>query len=488
MNKTRVFISSTCYDLSQVRRDLESFVADIGFEPVLSDSPSLAIPSGLDTIEVCKWLVHASDVFVLIIGGRYGSTDAASGKSVTNIEYETALATGMPIYAFVDRDVWVQREVFARFRAMVETGDLSEGKLQEALGRKIEDPRVFDFIDQVGQARRDSWLHEFSTADDIVTTLKRSWSLLVKELLTGHRTGRGHRTEPGRPELSLRWLLPGSTKSEVRIVDAASTFDLAVLGEQVQRLRPSPDEIAIAKRCAEKAWPESLRSMSDLESFLKNLDEIERLAQEQPSLLRWRLHLLARGLTPALAVSNSGSCPADEIVVFIQGNGFRTVFAEVGDATSINLSLPERRPANIQRLLEGRAPTRFAFLAEVQAGEASDDSFESDDSRDDSPDAVVESPVRVVHDSAGSVITGENIYYNVGAAHRPEVEFAIEDGALRLDLAGRLKHNLSRRADPEQRLLYPLLDVGEEVDLNYQIHADNLPTPARGVLRIRGSG
>lgn len=133
MSKTRVFISSTCYDLNQIRRDLERFIIDIGHEPVLSDSRDVSVPPGLDPIECCKWLVQSSDIFVLIIGGRYGSTAPGTEKSITNIELDVAIDCNMPIYAFVDSEVWLKRPVYSQFRQMVSTGHLPESKLNEVL-------------------------------------------------------------------------------------------------------------------------------------------------------------------------------------------------------------------------------------------------------------------------------------------------------------------------------------------------------------------
>lgn len=43
MAKPRVFISSTFYDLKQVRSSLETFVRDLGFDPVLSEKVVLHI-------------------------------------------------------------------------------------------------------------------------------------------------------------------------------------------------------------------------------------------------------------------------------------------------------------------------------------------------------------------------------------------------------------------------------------------------------------
>ena len=40
MAKPRVFISSTCYDLKEIRSQIREFIFDYGYEPILSESPS----------------------------------------------------------------------------------------------------------------------------------------------------------------------------------------------------------------------------------------------------------------------------------------------------------------------------------------------------------------------------------------------------------------------------------------------------------------
>jgi hypothetical protein len=78
-----VFVSSTSYDLDQIRADLKQFIEGFGYEAVLSEYPSFPIDPDMRTVENCLRAVdqHA-DVFVLVVGGRYGSqTD--EGKSVT---------------------------------------------------------------------------------------------------------------------------------------------------------------------------------------------------------------------------------------------------------------------------------------------------------------------------------------------------------------------------------------------------------------------
>ena len=100
-----VMISSTYYDLRQVRADLEQFLTrDLGYQALLSEFPSFPVDPDKTTIENCRARVEQNaDILVLVIGGRYGSVDAPSDKSVTNLEYLAARAKGIPIYAFVEK-------------------------------------------------------------------------------------------------------------------------------------------------------------------------------------------------------------------------------------------------------------------------------------------------------------------------------------------------------------------------------------------------
>ena len=101
MAKPRVFISSTYYDLRHIRASLEQFVGSLGYEPILSDKGAIAYTPDAALDESCYREVRNSDVFVLIVGGRYGSaTSEQEGlvptgfydqyDSITRQEYVTA--------------------------------------------------------------------------------------------------------------------------------------------------------------------------------------------------------------------------------------------------------------------------------------------------------------------------------------------------------------------------------------------------------------
>jgi len=165
-------ISSTYFDLKQVRQDLSAFLSDeLGFEVLLSEHSSFPVDPDADTIENCRRRVQEdADVLVLIIGGRYGAVSEDSNKSITNIEYLTAHARGIPIYAFVERDLLALLPVW-------------QARHDSEFGNGVEDPRVFEFIDLVRNRHR-SWTFGFEYAHEIVGALRQQIAYVTKTGIT----------------------------------------------------------------------------------------------------------------------------------------------------------------------------------------------------------------------------------------------------------------------------------------------------------------
>lgn len=96
-NKLQVFVSSTYSDLIDERQRAVEAILEAGH-----------IPAGMELFRagenikgtIQKW-IDDSDVYLLILGGRYGSIDSNTKKSYTQWEYEYAIDSGKPVFAIV---------------------------------------------------------------------------------------------------------------------------------------------------------------------------------------------------------------------------------------------------------------------------------------------------------------------------------------------------------------------------------------------------
>jgi hypothetical protein len=73
MARPRVFISSTFYDLRHIRSSLEGFIERLGYEAILSEKGKISYNPDLPLDESCYREASKADIFVLIVGGCYGS-------------------------------------------------------------------------------------------------------------------------------------------------------------------------------------------------------------------------------------------------------------------------------------------------------------------------------------------------------------------------------------------------------------------------------
>lgn len=146
----------------------------MGHEPVLSEYPNFPVSPNLNTVENCKAVVRSCDLFVLIVGGRRGSSDPASGKSITNLEYNTAIDQGISCLVFVNDVVMTLLPVWRKNPA----ADFTPG---------IDDPQVFRFVDAIASDQK--WIFRFSKASEIAEVLRNQLSVFLKTLLDRSRAG-----------------------------------------------------------------------------------------------------------------------------------------------------------------------------------------------------------------------------------------------------------------------------------------------------------
>ena len=84
MAHPRVFISSTYYDLKNVRADLERYIKDRGFDPVLNERGQIPYGNEEKLEEYCYREIENCDILVSIIGGRHGSSSSHDPYSISH--------------------------------------------------------------------------------------------------------------------------------------------------------------------------------------------------------------------------------------------------------------------------------------------------------------------------------------------------------------------------------------------------------------------
>ncbi|MGP8433733.1 DUF4062 domain-containing protein [Paraburkholderia fungorum] len=94
--KYQVFISSTYIDMQAERQAAVTAILEAGHIPA---GMELFAASDKAQMEVIKKWIDESDIFMLILGGRYGSVEPESGKSYIQREYEYAVERGKPFFA-----------------------------------------------------------------------------------------------------------------------------------------------------------------------------------------------------------------------------------------------------------------------------------------------------------------------------------------------------------------------------------------------------
>lgn len=173
MAKVKVFVSSTCYDLSQIRNDIKQCIIDLGHYPILSEMKDFPIDPQLSNTENCINAVkNEADIFVLIIGNKYGSI-LESGKSITNTEFLTAINKGIPIYTFA-------------LKQMTTLLPLWERNPDADFTHVADNNKVFEFLADV-RKKRGLWNFEFEKAQDITVILKDQLSNLFHEALLARK-------------------------------------------------------------------------------------------------------------------------------------------------------------------------------------------------------------------------------------------------------------------------------------------------------------
>jgi len=173
----RVFISSTFYDLKYIRENIRYFVKTLGYEPILSEEGSVYYDPTKHTQDSCLSEVPNCQLFVLIIGGRFGGTFKDAGQSITNAEYKEAIKLKIPVFSLVEQSVWAEHHVYVRNR---ENANVDPAKINYP---SVDNVRIFDFIDEVRKNTANNAIVPFKNFGDIEDYLRQQWAGMMFSFL-----------------------------------------------------------------------------------------------------------------------------------------------------------------------------------------------------------------------------------------------------------------------------------------------------------------
>ena len=150
----RIFISSTYVDMIPYRDALQTAITNCD---AVAYGMERFVPAPIRPLDRCYEEIAGSQIYVLLIGHRYGEIDKDTGKSYTELEYDKAKEIGLPILAFLldtekvgapekFRESDAQYSALVRFRSELKNSKeitvgefTSEKDLQEKATRAIKE-------------------------------------------------------------------------------------------------------------------------------------------------------------------------------------------------------------------------------------------------------------------------------------------------------------------------------------------------------------
>lgn len=281
MAAPKVFISSTCYDLREIRDSLYAFVKSFGFEPVLSEHGDVFYHPDLHTHEACVHEVGNCQLFILLIGGRFGGHYVSDkDKSVTNAEYDAAVKNGLPIFTYIKKSLLESHHIYQLNKEKPHIGDLDF----PAIEKKSDAIHIFNFINNVRGASINNAYEGFEVSRDIENHLKKQWASMFFDFLK-NRDATKQITQTSEIVSSLK-------NTSDRLEDLIKEVYRAVDNEHATS---SID--AIERRSKAKTFFD--RWICEFEPgyiVIQGLGELERLVDIEPCDLSWTEYLVELGV------------------------------------------------------------------------------------------------------------------------------------------------------------------------------------------------
>lgn len=168
----RVFISSTYYDLKQVRFNIGDFIKNLGYEAVMHERSGVAYTQNEPLENDCYHELSSCDIVVCVIGNHFGSQSLGNELSITMNEIKTAIKNKKKVYIFIAKDVLIENRTYEQNKGT--------GSFRSAY---TDDLRIHEFISELKSNVKVHVITSFETTDEIISTLKLQFAGLFQNLL-----------------------------------------------------------------------------------------------------------------------------------------------------------------------------------------------------------------------------------------------------------------------------------------------------------------
>jgi tetratricopeptide (TPR) repeat protein len=172
--KYQVFVSSTFRDLKDERAAVMEGILQLGHIPA---GMELFLASDMGAWDYIRKVIDASDYYVLVIGGKYGSVDS-NGISFTEKEYEYARSIGIPTIALLhenpgalQRDKTDVDSAWQKLMAFREKVESRHVRVVWDSPSKLKSELVLSLNQQMNQRPGKGWIRDVTTSLSATTAV-----------------------------------------------------------------------------------------------------------------------------------------------------------------------------------------------------------------------------------------------------------------------------------------------------------------------------
>lgn len=196
-NNIKVFVASTVYNFQSDLNRIYSLLDGFGYDVLMSHKGTIPLDSSKSAAKICTDGVNECDVFLGFIRPDYGSGVLdKGGKSITHMEFDTAIKREIPRFILCDYRVTFTRSLF-KDSYVIENFTRKKIEFDNiAFQNKVMDTRCVSMYNEVikdkerpASKRTGNWVQEYYNYDDIKMHLESQfkYSERIQKLITNSK-------------------------------------------------------------------------------------------------------------------------------------------------------------------------------------------------------------------------------------------------------------------------------------------------------------